>query len=48
MNQNSKLPQTSINVLEHRTVLETRAKNAGKRTYSSYEVRTRLGLASKK
>lgn len=33
---------------DHLAVLEARAKNAGKRTYSSVEVRARLGLTGKK
>jgi hypothetical protein len=33
---------------DHLAVLEARAKNVGKRTYSSAEVRARLGLAGKK
>ncbi len=33
---------------DHLAVLQARAKNAGKRTYSADEVRVRLGLASKK
>lgn len=33
---------------DHRSVLKARSKHAGKRTYSSAEVRSRLSLASKK
>ena len=33
---------------DHLSVLKARARNAGKRTYSSTEVRARLALASKK
>lgn len=35
-------------ILDHLAVLEARAKNAGKRTYSSAEVRARLHLAGEK
>jgi len=42
------LQEDLTNMQDHLAVLEARAKNAGKRTYSSAEVRTRLGLAGKK
>jgi hypothetical protein len=48
MNQNSKPSQFPADTLDHLAVLEARAKNVGKRTYSSTEVRARLGLLAKR
>jgi hypothetical protein len=42
------LQEDLTNMQDHLAVLEARAKNVGKRTYSAGEVRVRLGLASKK
>lgn len=42
------LQEDLTNMQDHLAVLEARAKNAGKRTYSPAEVRTRLGLTGKK
>jgi hypothetical protein len=44
----SGLQEDLNNIQDHLAVLEARAQNAGKRTYSSAEVRTRLGLTGKK
>lgn len=56
--QADSLPQLRENLREaitgcldlqyHRPVLKARAKNVGKRTYSSTEVRARLGLLAKR
>ena len=48
MNPNSDNAHTTLDAADHSAVLEARAKNAGKRTYTSAEVRARLGLAGKK
>ena len=42
------LQEDLANMQDHLSVLEARAKNAGKRTYTSAEVRTRLGLIAKR
>ena len=42
------LQEDLTNMLDHLSVLEARAKNAGKRTYSSTEVRARFSFAGKK
>ncbi|MBI2516043.1 MAG: hypothetical protein HYV95_03940 [Opitutae bacterium] len=42
------LQEDLTNMQDHLAVLEARAKNADKRTYSSAEVRIRLGLTGKK
>ncbi len=49
MKQNFKrTTRAATDSFDHLAVLEARARNAGKRTYSSAEVRTRPGLTSKK
>jgi hypothetical protein len=41
--------QEDLNIMrDHLAVLEARAKNAGRRTFSAAEVRARLGLADAK
>jgi len=40
----SGLQEDLTDMLDHLAVIEARAKNAGKRTFSANEVRTRLGL----
>ncbi len=42
------LQEDLTSMQDHLAVLEARVKNAGKRTYSSAEVRTRLGLTGMK
>ena len=42
------LQEDLTNMQDHLAVLEARAKNVGKRTYSSAEVRARLGLLAKR
>lgn len=42
------LQEDLTNMQDHLAVLEARAKNAGKRVYSSAEIRARLGLVGKK
>jgi hypothetical protein len=42
------LQEDLTNMQDHLAVLEARAKNVGKRTYSSTEVRARLGLLAKR
>jgi hypothetical protein len=44
----SGLQEDLNNMHDHLAVLEARAKNAGKRTYSVAEVHARLSLAGKK
>ena len=46
--QITSLQEDLTDMLDHLAVLEARAKNAGKRTYSSAEVRARFSLTGKK
>ena len=44
----TRLQEDLSNMLDHLLVVEARAKNSGKRTYSGTEVRAKLGLSPTK